>query len=127
MSLNYIGNLIDKAKRYISGYPNSTITVTIFLHDDISHNEWNRFIKEFNPEVHKLYDHDGSLLLSETFCYVADLVEHDGTKIQAFSSSYLNPDYIEEKSNKLYEKRQHCREVYQQFLKEKRELGCIGD
>ena len=30
MSLNYIGNLIDKAKRYISGYLNSTITVTIF-------------------------------------------------------------------------------------------------
>jgi len=41
------------------------------------------------------------------------------------ADSYLNPNYNKEKADKLYEKQQHCHEVYHQFLKEKKELGCI--
>lgn len=128
--MNYFENLLNKIKRHISGYKKVNINLslhfsTIYDERNESKNEWERFVKEYNPELKKVYDSENSnILLSKCFYYVAEL-QIAGLEITAFSPYYSNPEFNKEKLDELKLKRQHCGELYQEFLKEKKEMGCI--
>ncbi len=128
--MNYFEDLLNKIKRRISGYKKVNINLSLHfspIYDERkeSKNEWERFVKEYNPELKKVYDSENSdPLLSECFYYVAKL-QIAGLEITAFSPYYSNPEFNKEKWDEREKKKQHCREKYQEFLKEKKEMGCI--
>lgn len=128
--MGYFEGLLDKIKRQISGYTKVNINVSlhfspIYNERKESKNEWERFVKEYNPELRKVYDGENNdLLISECFYYIAKL-QIAGLEITAFSPYYSNPDFNQEKLAEHIKKRQYCRNQYQEFLNERKETGCI--
>jgi len=128
--MDYFEGLLDKIKRQISGYTKVDINLSlhfspIYNERKESKNEWERFVKEYNPELKKVYDGENSDPLISTCFYYSAKLQIAGLKITAFSPYYSNPEFNQEKLAERMKKRQHCSKQYQEFLKERKEMGCI--
>ncbi len=108
--MKYFEDLLNKIKRHISGY--KEVHIDVVLH--FSEKEWDRFIKEYNPALKKDYR-----MGSSNHIYVAKL-QIAGLNVTAFSPFYPNTGRTPTQGG---EKRSH--ELYQKFLKERKELGCL--
>lgn len=125
--MKYFEDLLNKIKRYISGYKSVRISVSVHFssfYGERDETEWEHFVKEYNPALKKRYDEYNNPELSESYYYVADL-QIAGLNVTAFGPQYPNPEFNQDKWNERERKRQHCNEMYQEFLKEKKELGCL--
>ncbi|MBU0778049.1 hypothetical protein KKF82_07305 [Patescibacteria group bacterium] len=129
--MKYFEDLLNKIKRRISGYKKMDINVSLHFFSSYnerkeSQKEWERFVKEYNPVLKKTYGSEcgGDPELSMSYYYVAEL-QIAGLEISAFSPQYPNPEFNQEKWDEREKKRGRCREKYQEFLKEKKELGCM--
>lgn len=119
--MKYFEDLLNKIKRKLSGYKEVHVDISVFFRDDVK--EWERFVKEHNPVITKYYDEYGSPELSRSY-YLSGETQIAGFKVRAFSNYYPNPDFNQEKWDERERKRQNCRELYKEFLKQKKEIGC---